>query len=251
MVSIVVTLYEDERIDRLVWQEEMPIIQSSTMFSYSHDAIFLADFVQVPIRKGNLLDLGTGNGVIPLLLSHRTAANITGLEIQKRLADMAKRSVQLNELTEQIHIITGDVREVQPALQQSYYDVVTCNPPYFKVEPHTTFNKNEYMTIARHEVKATLEDMVKASKRYVKPGGKVAFVHRPERLVELITLFRQYQIEPKRMRFVYPVEGKSAHTLLIEGIRDGKEGLEILSPLYVYEADKSYTEEAYRIIYGR
>lgn len=247
-----VSLYEDERIDRLISKEEMPIIQSPTVFSYSLDALLLADFVHLPIQKGNILDLGTGNGVIPLLLSNRTKAQITGLEIQERLADMARRSVQLNDLLERIHIITGDLREVHSGLQQSSYDVVTCNPPYFKVgkATNTTYNKNEYLTIARHEVKCSLEDVVKAAKRYVKPGGKVALVHRPERLVDMITLLRHYKIEPKRMRLVYPREGKAANTLLIEGIRDGSAGLEILSPLYVYNSDDSYTEEAHQIIYG-
>lgn len=245
-----VNLQDDERVDQLVSQEHMPIIQSPTVFSYSLDAVLLADFVYVPIRKGDILDLGTGNGVIPLLLSGRTEAHITGLEIQERLADMARRSVQLNKLSEKIKIIRGDLRESQVELQQSFYDVVTCNPPYFKAPQRAELNKNEYLTIARHEVRCSLKDVVKAAKKYVKPGGKVALVHRPERLVDIITLFRQYKIEPKRIQFVYPQQGKLANTLLIEGIRDGKSGLEMLSPLYIYNDDQSYTEEARRIIYG-
>lgn len=245
-----VTLYDDERIDRLVSADHIPIIQSPTVFSYSLDAVLLAHFVYVPIRKGNILDLGTGNGVIPLLLSERTNASIVGLEIQDRLANMAHRSVQLNNLSEKINIINGDLREYQAELGQSCFDVVTCNPPYFKTPKETEFNRNEYLTIARHEITCSLEDVVKAAKRYVKPGGKVAIVHRPERLVDLITLFRKYKIEPKRMRLVYPKQHKAANTLLIEGTRDGSTGLQVLPPLYIYKDDNTYTEEAHHIIHG-
>lgn len=245
-----VTLYDDERIDRLVSAEHMPIIQSPTVFSYSLDAVLLANFVYVPIRRGNILDMGTGNGVIPLLLSKRTNASIVGLEIQERLADMAKRSVELNNLTEKINVIAGDLRNRHAELGQSYFDVVTCNPPYFKTPKETEYNRNEYLTIARHEITCSLEDVVKAAKRYVKPGGKVAIVHRPERLVDLITLFRKYNIEPKRMRLVYPKRNKVANTLLIEGTRDGSAGLQVLPPLYIYNDDDTYTEEARNIIHG-
>ena len=245
-----VKLYENERIDYLVSNQNKSIIQSSEVFSYSLDAVLLANFVYLPIKRGSLLDLGTGNGIIPLLLAERTKANITGLEIQPRLADMARRSVQLNDLMGQINIIEGDLKEHHPHLQQSHFDVVTCNPPYFKVNGNSEFNDNEYFTIARHEVKCTLEDVIKAMKRYVKPGGKVAIVHRPERLVDLISLFRTYQIEPKRLRFVYPKRDKEANTLLIEGVRDGNAGLHVLSPLYIYEEDNTYTKEAKAIIYG-
>lgn len=246
-----VNLYDDERIDRLVSADHMPIIQSPTVFSYSLDAVLLAHFVYVPIRRGNILDLGTGNGVIPLLLSERTNASIIGLEIQSRLADMAKRSVELNNLSEKINVIVGDLREHQVELGQSYFDVVTCNPPYFNTPNEAEYNRNEYLTIARHEITCSLEDVVKAAKRYVKPGGKVAIVHRPERLIDIIMLFRTYNIEPKRMRFVYPKKTKAANTLLIEGTRDGSSGLQVLSPLYIYNDDGTYTEEAYDIIHGK
>lgn len=249
--NAVITLHDDERLDYLVSATNKQIIQSPTVFSYSLDAVLLANFTYIPIKKGRVLDLGTGNGIIPLLLSERTRGPITGLEIQPKLADMAMRSVRLNNLEKQINIITGDLTRPQTALRQSFYEVVTSNPPYFKTPQKTEHNESEYMTIARHEVKCSLEDVVKAAKLYVKPGGKVSFVHRPERLVDIITLFRKYQIEPKRMRLVYPKQGKMANTLLIEGIRDGQSGLKILPPLYIYEADDEYTKEARAIIYGK
>src|SRR5690606_26486640 len=226
------------------------IIQSPTIFSYSLDAVLLANFTDVPINKGSMLDLCTGNGVIPLLLAKRTKGSITGLEIQKRLANMADRSVILNGLEEKITIIEGDLKERHEGLKQSYYDVVTCNPPYFATPNKTEHNQNEYLTIARHEVCCTLEDVVKACKLYVKPGGKVSLVHRPERLVDMLTLFRKYKIEPKRIQYVYPKVDKSANTILLEGIRDGKSGLKVLPPLFNYEEDGNYTEHARNIIYG-
>lgn len=246
-----VELYNDERIDYLVADESMQIIQSHTAFSFSLDAVLLAQFAYVPIQKGKLLDLCTGNGAIPLLLSKRTNASMIGVEIQKRIVDMAKRSVQLNQLRQQITMIHGDLKHMQDELGQSTFDVVTCNPPYFRHARQTEHNHNTYLTIARHEVACTLEDVVKACKLYVRPGGKVAMVHRPNRLVDILTLFRSYRIEPKRIRYVYPKKGKDANMLLIEGIRDGKSDCNVLSPLYIYNEDGTYTKEAGDIINGR
>lgn len=245
-----VNLYDDERLDYLMSYEKIQIIQSPTIFSYSLDAVLLASFTYVPINKGNILDLCTGNGVIPLLLSHRTKGNIMGLDIQNRLVNMAKRSIALNNLQERINVIEGDLTQRHPQLKQSYYDVVTCNPPYFRTPKATEHNQNEYLTIARHEVCCTLEDVVKACKLYVKPRGKVTMVHRPERLVDIITLFRTYHIEPKRIQYIYPKANKDANTILIEGVRDGKTGLTILPPLFIYEEDGTYTSQARKIIYG-
>src|SRR5690625_4516979 len=244
-------LKDDERLDYLISDEKIQIIQSSSLFSYSLDAVLLAHFTYLPVNKGNILDLCTGNGVIPLLLSSRTKADITGLEIQARLVNMAKRSTELNNLEDKITIVEGDLKERHRALKQSYYDVVTCNPPYFATPKQTEHNHSEFLTIARHEVLCTLEDVVKACKLYVKPGGKVALVHRPERLVDIITLFRSYQLEPKRIQFVYPKKNKEANTLLIEAVRDGNVGLKTLFPLYIYNEDDTYTLEERKIIYGK
>ncbi|MBP1970337.1 tRNA1(Val) A37 N6-methylase TrmN6 [Virgibacillus natechei] len=246
-----VELYDDERLDYLLADEGMKIIQSPTAFSFSLDAVLLADFAYVPVRRGKILDLCTGNGVIPLLLTRRTNATITGVEIQERIFQMAERSVRMNELSGQLSMIHGDLKEMQSTLEQSNFDVVTCNPPYFRTASEKERNHNEYLTIARHEVYCTLEDVVKACKLYVRPGGKVAMVHRPGRLIDIISLFRKYKLEPKRLQFIYPKAGRDANMLLIEGIRDGKADLKILPPLYIYNADGTYTEEAEDIIYGR
>src|SRR5699024_10077456 len=244
-----VQLYEDERFDYLVTDERMKIIQSPTVFSFSLDALLLAHFVHVPIKKGDILDLCSGNGVIPLLLSRRTNAQITGVEIQERLANMAERSVSYNELSTQIEIIHGDLKDMQHVFGHSRFDVITCNPPYFNTPAESEHNKNDYLTIARHEVLCTLEDVVKACKLHVRPGGKVAIVHRPGRLVDLLTLFRMYNIEPKSLQFVHPKEGRDANMILIEGVRDGKADLKVLPPIYIYNEDDTYTERAKEIIY--
>jgi tRNA1(Val) A37 N6-methylase TrmN6 len=244
-----VQLFDDERLDYLVADESIQIIQSPTAFSFSLDAVLLANFASIPINKGSILDLCSGNGAIPLLLSRHTKASIVGVEIQERIISMAKRSVELNELTEKITMLQGDIRNLKDQLQHSSFDTVTCNPPYFKTPKATEFNQNEYLTIARHELYCTLEDAVKACKLYVKPGGKVAMVHRPGRLVDILTSFREYKIEPKRLRLVYPKKGREANMLLIEGIRDGKADLTILPPLIIYHEDGTYTEEAKEIMY--
>lgn len=244
-----VYLHDDERLDYLL-AEDLRIIQSPSVFAFSLDAVLLAKFVYVPIQKGNLIDLCTGNGVIPLLLSTRTKGTITGVEIQKRLFDMAVRSVQYNHLEHQINIIHGDILDMPKQLGYGKFDVVTCNPPYFKTPGQEELNKNEYFAIARHEILCTLEDAIRVSSQLVRPGGKVAFVHRPGRFLEMIELMKKYRVEPKRIRFVYPKLGKEANTLLVEGIKDGNPDLKILPPLIVYDDQNNYTDEVQKILYG-
>lgn len=245
-----VQLREDERLDYLLAEEKMRIIQSPTVFAFSLDAVLLADFTYVPIKRGKILDLCTGNGVIPLLLSRRSNAHITGVEIQPRLYDMAKRNIVLNSLENQLEIVLGDLKEMPQQFGPGQFDLVTCNPPYFKTPQKAEQNHNEFLTIARHEIYCSLEDVVSACSKLVRPGGKVAMVHRPGRLVELLSLFQKYRIEPKRMRLVYPKAGKEANILLIEGIRDGNPDLKILPPLYAFDETGSYTKELEEILYG-
>lgn len=244
-----VQLIGDERLDYLL-AEKMRIIQSPSVFSFSLDAVLLAKFVYVPIQKGNLLDLCSGNGVIPLFLSLRTKGMITGVEIQERLFNMAIRSIELNGLSDRLHMIHGDLKEMPKRLGFGKYDVVTCNPPYFTTPAKGEINENEHLAIARHEILCTLEDAVHASSELVKQGGKVAFVHRSGRLIDIISLMRKYKLEPKRVQFVYPKSGKEANTLLIEAIKGGKPDLKILPPLIVYQDDNEYTSEMRKILYG-
>lgn len=242
-------LKDDERLDYLL-AEDLRIIQSPSVFSFSLDAVLLSKFVSVPHHKGEIVDLCSGNGVIPLFLSARTKANIIGVELQERLYDMAKRSVSYNGLEKQIDMVLGDVKEIPTQLGVEKYDVVTCNPPYFLAHEASDKNLSEHYAIARHELHLTLEEAVYSASRLLKQGGKAAFVHRPGRLLDLVMAMRANRLEPKRIRFVYPKVGKEANTLLIEGIKDGKPDLKILPPLYVYDEDNTYTAEVSEMLYG-
>ncbi|PLS15150.1 SAM-dependent methyltransferase [Bacillus sp. M6-12] len=244
-----VELKGDERLDYLL-AEELRIIQSPTVFSFSLDAVLLSRFVQVPIQKGKLIDLCSGNGVVPLLLSTRTKGNISGIEIQERLYDMAQRSVQYNKLSEKINMIHGDIKEMPQKLGHGKYEVVTCNPPYFPTPSSDEINLNEHLAIARHEILCTLEDVIQVSSQLLRQGGKAAFVHRPGRLMDILSLMKKYRIEPKRLQFVYPKLSKESNTILIEGIKDGKPDLKILPPLIVYNEHNEYTPDIRKILYG-
>ncbi|HWJ79277.1 MAG TPA: tRNA1(Val) (adenine(37)-N6)-methyltransferase [Niallia sp.] len=246
-----VQLIGDERLDYLL-DERLRIIQSPSVFSFSLDAVLLADFVSIPLKKGRIIDLCSGNGVIPLFLSLRSKGEIIGVEIQERLYDMAMRSIMYNQLEDKVKMLHEDIKNAPERLGYEKYDAVTCNPPYFKKTASIEeINVNEHLAIARHEILCTLEDTVKISSQLVKQGGKVAFVHRPGRLLDIITLMRANRLEPKRIRFVYPKEGKEANILLIEAIKDGKPDIKILPPLYVYKNENEYTEEMSQILYGK
>lgn len=241
-------LNQDERIDFLP-NNQKKIIQSSEVFSFSMDAVLLAKFCYVPIQKGKIVDLCSGNGVIPLLISERSKAHITGVEIQERLLDMAIRSVQLNGLENQISFVHGDINDVVKHLNGEF-DLVTCNPPYFKTVSEKDWNENKHFAIARHEIYCDLEDVIRISSRFVKQKGKVALVHRPDRIIDIITLMKKYQIEPKRIQFIHPKETKESNILLIEGIKAGNPGVKILPPLFVYNEDNQYTKEFKEIYFS-
>lgn len=242
-------LKDDERLDYLL-AEDLRIIQSPSVFSFSLDAVLLSRFINIPKSKGHIVDLCSGNGVIPLFLSARTKAKITGVELQPRLYDMATRSIAYNQLDEQINMVLGDVKQAPETLGVEKYDAVTCNPPYFLAHELSERNTSEHYAIARHEIHLTLDEAIYASSRLLKQGGKVAFVHRPGRLLDLVTSMRAHRIEPKRIQFVHPKMGKEANTILIEGIKDGKPDLKVLPPIYVYTEDNEYTTEVRELLYG-
>ncbi|MFZ4454498.1 tRNA1(Val) (adenine(37)-N6)-methyltransferase [Salibacterium aidingense] len=241
-------LLEGERLDYIGGGRH--IIQSSQVFAFSLDAVLLARFTYVPLTKGSIIDLCSGNGVIPLVLSARSSVPITGVEIQPKLADMAVRSAVYNQ-TPQISIMEDDVRNPELSKKIGQADLVTCNPPYFSTPSEGEKNRSPYFTLARHEEHGTLEDIISAASGLVKQKGKVSMVLRPERMVELLTTFRKYRIEPKRMKIIYPKAGKDANILLTEGIKDGKPGLTCHPPLTVYDAKGNYTEEFKSYYEGR
>ena len=244
-------LKDDERLDYLL-AEDLRIIQSPSVFSFSLDAVLLSRFASIPKSvRGKIVDLCTGNGVVPLFLSARSKAQIIGVELQPRLQDMACRSVAYNKLGEQIDIRLGDVKEAPEKLGVEKFDAVTCNPPYFLAHELSEKNVSEHYAIARHEIHLTLEEAICSSSRLLKQGGKTAFVHRPERLLDIVTYMRANRLEPKRMQLVYPKRGKEANTLLIEGMKDGKPGLKVLPPIFVYEDNNEYTAEIRELLYGK
>ncbi|MEO3947932.1 tRNA1(Val) (adenine(37)-N6)-methyltransferase [Gorillibacterium sp. CAU 1737] len=239
-------LQPGERIDDLL-RNNLRIIQSAEVFSFSMDAVLLAHFCSVP-AKGRIVDLCTGNGVIPILLTARTNASVWGVEIQERLAGMAARSVRLNELEDRVQVLNMDLKDAHQTLGYGGFDLVTVNPPYLPA--HTgERNGNPHFAAARHEIHCTLEDVVAACAKLVKAGGKVAMVHRPSRLVDLLSVFRQYKLEPKRVRFVHPRAGEEANMVLIEAAKDGRPDIRLLPPLVVYQEDGSYCPELMSIYY--
>ncbi len=244
-----VPLYESERIDDLL-THELKIIQSHEVFCFSMDAVLLGRFASVP-KRGRIIDLCTGNGAIPLIMSTRSPyARFVGVEIQPRLHDMAQRNVELNGLGTRIAMHLGDVKEAAKDFGYGQFDLVTCNPPYMPAKSGEQ-NENEHLAIARHEILLKLEDVIRVSSQLLKTGGKAALVHRATRLIDIVTLMRQYGIEPKRMRLVHPRRDAEPNMVLIEGVRGGKPELRIQPPLIVYEQGEEYCDELYEIYYGR
>ena len=238
---------EGERIDELQ-RNGYRIIQKTNGFCFGMDAVLLSGFARV--KKGErALDLGTGTGIIPLLLSAKTKGDhFTGLEIQTEIMKMAQRSVALNGLEKKIDIIQGDIKEASRIFGAASFDVVTSNPPYMN-DAHGLKNPGDVKAISRHEVLCTLEDVVREGTKALKPGGRFYMVHRPHRLAEIITVMRQYKLEPKRMKFVHPFADKDANMVLIEAVRGGGAWLKLEPPVIVYKEPGVYTDEIYEI-YG-
>ena len=238
---------EDERLDDLQIKG-YKIIQHPDKFCFGMDAVLLSGFATV--NEGErALDLGTGTGILPILLEAKNAGeHYTGLEIQSESAEMARRSVLYNDLQDRIDIIEGDIKEASKIFGKASMEVVTSNPPYM-TNHHGLKNPNDAKAIARHELLCSLDDVVRESAAVLKPKGRCYFVHRPSRLVEIFEAMRKYRIEPKRMRLVYPYVNKEPNMVLIEGVRGGRPQLTVESPLIVYDAPGKYTEEILEI-YG-
>ncbi|MFA6661693.1 MAG: tRNA1(Val) (adenine(37)-N6)-methyltransferase [Bacilli bacterium] len=234
-----------EVIHELLGYKNIKIIQNSDMFSFSGDSMLLAYFINTYKKLANIIDLGCGNGPIPLYLTLKTKAKIIGVEIQTAVSDMASRSVELNGLTEQIKIINADIKNIYKQVGANKFDVVVCNPPYFKYKPSSNINKNDYLTIARHEVKITLEDIVAESNKLLLDGGSLCMIHRVDRLAEIISVLDKYNFAIKRMQFVYPKQDSTeALQVLIEAKNNAKCGMKVLKPFYMYDINGEYTKEA-------
>lgn len=218
------------------------IIQNSRTFCFGMDAVLLSDFA-TGSKKGKAIDLGTGTGVIPLLMDGRDkCAHYTGLEIQEYSADMATRSVEYNNLTDKIDIVQGDIKEVPSLFKAASFDVVTSNPPYI-TQSHGLENELEPKNIARHEILVSLEDVIQAASYLLKEGGSFAMVHKPFRLAEIVRLLSKYRLEPKRICMVQPYVNKEPNMLLIESNKGGRPMVKVEPTLVVYNQDGSYTED--------
>lgn len=240
-------LKENERIDDLQ-RNGYRIIQDPERFCFGMDAVLLSGFAAVK-DGARVLDLGTGTGIIPILLAAKTGAvHLTGLEIQADSADMARRSVALNGLEEKIDIVTGDIKEAGRIFDAASFDVITCNPPYM-IGRHGLKNPEDAKAIARHEILCTLEDVAEQTAKLLKPGGKFFLVHRPFRLAEIMVTLKKYKLEPKRMQLVYPFVDKEPNMVLLEAARGGRPRMTVEKPLIVYREPGVYMAEIYDI-YG-
>jgi len=227
-----VELLEGERIDDLLTESQLKIIQSRDVFSFSLDAVLLARFARFP-KNGRAADFCSGNGVIALLSTDKTEAHIDAIEIQPRVAEIARRNVMMNGLEDRITVIEADLKEYALTAGNGIYDVITVNPPYMKSAAGDT-NINEHYAIARHEIYCNIEDIAKAAVKLLRPGGKLFMVHRPSRLVDITEALRKWKIEPKVIQFVHSHIHSEANMVLIEATRDGKPDIRVLPPQIVY-----------------
>lgn len=240
-------LKDGERIDDLE-RNNYKIIQNTKKFCFGMDGVLLSGYAKVmPGEK--VIDLGTGTGIIPILLEAKTEGkHFTGLEIQEESADMARRSVAMNKLEDKIDIVVGDIKEASVLFGSASFDVVTSNPPYMN-NSHGIVNPGEAKAIARHELLCSLDEVVREASRLLKPGGRFYLVHRPFRLVEIMNKLTEYKLEPKRMRLVHPYIDKEPNMVLIESVKGGKSMIKVDAPLIVYKEPGVYTDEIYDI-YG-
>ncbi|EIQ3759688.1 tRNA1(Val) (adenine(37)-N6)-methyltransferase [Staphylococcus pseudintermedius] len=240
-------LQPGERLDYLI-REDLRIIQNDAVFSFSTDALLLGHFTEVR-KRDRILDMCAGNGVIPLLLSDKGNNVITGVEIQPQLVNMAVRSVQYNHLEDRITMVEMDINALIQAYSPAQFDLITCNPPYFKAN-QTNQHQLEAHKIARHEIYCTLDDCLRVSNHLLKEGGRVVMVHRAERMLDLFESMRHYRIEPKRLHMIFSKPGKAAQTIVVEGRKGGRQGLDIAPPFYIYDEQGDYTSEMKEIYYG-
>lgn len=245
-----VELIDGERIDQL-FNDDVKIIQSPSVFSFSVDTVLLANFPNIP-KRGRIVDLCAGNGAVGLFVSRFTNAEILQVELQPRLADMGRRSIELNGLEEQIQMFNLDLKDAPKVIAHDSVDLLLVNPPYFKSDSQSKKNPNPYLAIARHEITANLEDVIHMSSYLLKTNGRLALVHRPDRLLDILDTLRKFHIAPKRIQFVYPKAKKESNTVLIEGIKRGSaDGLRILPPLIVHDEFNQYTKEIEEMYGGK
>lgn len=244
-----VQIKEDEIVDDLEYKN-LKIIQKKKGFKFGMDAVLLSDFTKNIKRNAKVLDLGTGTGIISILLAGKTElSEIIGIEVQKEISEMATRSMQMNHLENRCKILNENIKDIDKRLEKSSFDVVVTNPPYKKKQTGLV-NDNNIKLISRHEMTAELKDFISVASKMLKSNGELYMVHRPERLVDIMALCREYKLEPKNIRLVHPSFGKEPNLVLIRAVKNGGEFLKIEKPLYIYQEDGEYTQELLKI-YGK
>ncbi len=241
-----IELKNNERIDDLEYKG-LKIIQNKEWFCFGIDSVILANFSKNEKKQSKILDLGTGTGIIAILLSKKIEnSQITAIEVQKEVAEMAERSVKLNNLEKNITIINDDIKNISKDLGQAKFDVVVTNPPYKKRESGI-INKNDVKAISRHETTADLEDFIRVSAEQLKSQGTLYMINRPERIADIIEYLRKYKLEPKEIRFVQPKKDKAPNEVLIKAVKHGGKFLKVLEPIIIYNDDGTYTKEILKI----
>ncbi|MGL5963294.1 MAG: tRNA1(Val) (adenine(37)-N6)-methyltransferase [Fusobacteriaceae bacterium] len=236
--------HEKETMIDLLQKENLKIIQRSDFFNFSMDSLLVAEFISLGRGVNKVLDLGTGNGAIPLFLSKRTKAKIYGIELQDVSADLATRNVELNNLQNQIKILHDNMKNWKNHFQHGSIDAVVTNPPFFKYHGNENLlNDLDQLTLARHEISITLDEIIEVASNLLKDKGYFAIVHRADRMIDILETMRKYSIEPKKIQFCHSKAGKIAKILLVEGVKYGKEGLTVLSPLITHDDSGKYSKE--------
>ena len=230
-------------INDLVYFKNIKIVQDKDYFNFSLDSVLLPNFVDITKKTKMILDMCTGNAPIPLILSTKTDAKIYAVELQKEVYNLAKETIKINKLDNQIVLINNNIKNLKKIFNTETFDIITCNPPYFKNKEDSIINENIVKSIARHEIEMELEDVMLISKALLKNEGSLVLIHRTDKLIEIIELMRKHNIEPKRMRLIYPKINTESNLVLIDGRKNGKKGLKILPPLYIHNDDNSYTKE--------
>ena len=233
-------------INDLVYYKNLKIVQNKNYFNFSLDSVLLPCFVELLPTTKKILDLCTGNAPVPLILSTKTKSKIYGVELQKNIYDLAIESVKINNINN-IELINDDIKNLSDYFETDTFDIITCNPPYFKYKNTSILNNNDVKSLARHEISITLNDIIKLSKKLLKNNGSLCMIHRTERLIEIIEEMKKNNIEPKRIRFIYPKKNNDSNLVLIDGRKNGKSGLKLLSPLIIHNEDNSYTDEVLKM----
>lgn len=231
--------------------KDLKIIQRNDCFNFSLDTVLLSNFATINRTTKNILDIGTGNGAIPLLISKRSNAKITGVEIQKISVDLALKNISLNNLENRVKIIHKNIKDIFEVLREASFDLILTNPPFFKVDKtEGQINNLKTLSLARHEISVNLEEIIYIASKLLRNRGYFAMVHRTERISEILELYKKYNIGVKRIQFCYSKEGKESKTVLIEGIKDSNSTLKVLSPFFIHKENGEYSDRIKEIFKG-